>query len=488
MTMDVQNSYQNYKEQSPDSKEVNLNIESARTSQISKTEMQSTVLNQGKSSKRSFDVAFLMMPDDKLQQKQPERQLRVSKQLFHTEEWEQPSKRHADIYKSSEYSSDNTLDSKDQDEDRLRVNNNISPSFGSDINIDVGTDEYPSKSMYCSDSEASDRSRSRPNSNESAARQPKVLPEYKNKIFDDPTLITMQTRARYENRFTDKPSEMSPKSAFTKVSNFAMRSPNPSVSPDNLLYQNSVSPPLSAASPPSPFNKSPGFNNLLTPAHLLNGHAFFKGQNIPSTSPNYPETAVPPRTSGPYKTMEYQPKQDPKAQMSPNKMNFLPFRPEIPYLQAGSSYPFGVQNFQQPSPDFMKFSGPPRDPVAPLIANSAAAILSTLLPPTLAAFSLPAQNVCAKCSISFRMTSDLVYHMRTHHKSESTADPTRRKREEKLKCPVCNESFRERHHLTRHMTAHQDKEGDMDDVSPSQSFSKKSKQYFAHSSGSILHK
>jgi PR domain zinc finger protein 8 len=49
--------------------------------------------------------------------------------------------------------------------------------------------------------------------------------------------------------------------------------------------------------------------------------------------------------------------------------------------------------------------------------------------------------------------------MRSHHKHEA-ADPLRRKREEKLKCPVCSESFRERHHLTRHMTAHQDKAGD----------------------------
>ncbi|CAH2106933.1 unnamed protein product [Euphydryas editha] len=487
MTMDIQNSYQNYKEQSPERKESSLNIESAKTSQHPKTDMQPTILSQAKASKRSFDVAFLMMPDEKIRQVQPERQLRVSKQLFNTEEWEQPTKKVVDIYKQSDYSNDNTLDSKDQDEDRVRINNNISPSFGSDINIDVGTDEYPSKIMYCSDSDTSERSRSRPNSNESANRHPKFLHEYKNKIFDDPTLISIQTRARFENRFGEKQHEISPKSAFTKVSNFTGRSPNPSVSPDNLLYQNSVSPPLSASSPPSSsYNK--GFNNLLTPAHLLNGHSFFKSQSVSSTSPNYPEGSPLQRTTS-FKAIEYQNKYDAKStQISPNKMNFLPFRPELPYLQAGPSYPFGVQNFQQPNPDFMKFQGPPREPVNPLIANPAAAILSTLLPSTIAAFSLPAQNVCAKCSISFRMTSDLVYHMRTHHKSESATDPNRKKREEKLKCPVCNESFRERHHLTRHMTAHQDKEGDLDDVSNTQSFNKKSKQFYAHNGGSILHK
>lgn len=89
-----------------------------------------------------------------------------------------------------------------------------------------------------------------------------------------------------------------------------------------------------------------------------------------------------------------------------------------------------------------------------------AAGVAGLLPPSFAAFSLPAQNVCAKCNLSFRMTSDLVYHMRSHHKNESSGEAARRRREEKLRCPVCDESFRERHHLTRHMTAHQDKESD----------------------------
>ena len=97
-------------------------------------------------------------------------------------------------------------------------------------------------------------------------------------------------------------------------------------------------------------------------------------------------------------------------------------------------------------------------------------LLQTLvLPPSLAALTIPtAQNICAKCNISFRMTSDLVYHMRSHHKNDSsnlfsdpcTSSSAKRRREVKLKCPVCSELFRERHHLTRHMTAHQDKEGD----------------------------
>ncbi|KAG7462493.1 hypothetical protein MATL_G00185440 [Megalops atlanticus] len=65
------------------------------------------------------------------------------------------------------------------------------------------------------------------------------------------------------------------------------------------------------------------------------------------------------------------------------------------------------------------------------------------------------ENWCAKCNLSFRMTSDLVFHMRSHHKKEFAAESqVRRRREEKLTCPICHEYFRERHHLSRHMTSH----------------------------------
>ncbi|KAK9401582.1 zinc finger protein [Crotalus adamanteus] len=79
-----------------------------------------------------------------------------------------------------------------------------------------------------------------------------------------------------------------------------------------------------------------------------------------------------------------------------------------------------------------------------------------VLPSTLAPFSVAAQNWCAKCSLSFHMTSDLVLHMRSHHKKVevSIESQKKRRREEKLSCPVCQEYFRERHHLSRHMTSH----------------------------------
>ncbi|XP_061913599.1 PR domain zinc finger protein 8 isoform X1 [Entelurus aequoreus] len=79
----------------------------------------------------------------------------------------------------------------------------------------------------------------------------------------------------------------------------------------------------------------------------------------------------------------------------------------------------------------------------------------TILPPTLTSFGVSVQNWCAKCNLSFRMTSDLVFHMRSHHKKEFAAESqVRRRREEKLTCPICHEYFRERHHLSRHMTSH----------------------------------
>ncbi|XP_074649068.1 zinc finger protein 488-like [Tubulanus polymorphus] len=79
--------------------------------------------------------------------------------------------------------------------------------------------------------------------------------------------------------------------------------------------------------------------------------------------------------------------------------------------------------------------------------------LPPLLPSSMNMVNVPSlQNWCAKCNATFRMTSDLVYHMRSHHKREF--DPVKRKREEKLKCTVCNETFKERHHLTRHMSSH----------------------------------
>lgn len=88
---------------------------------------------------------------------------------------------------------------------------------------------------------------------------------------------------------------------------------------------------------------------------------------------------------------------------------------------------------------------------AQLQANSSL----TILPSTFISFGVSVQNWCAKCNLSFRMTSDLVFHMRSHHKKEFVGESqVRRRREKKLTCPICHEYFRERHHLSRHMTSH----------------------------------
>ncbi|XP_053519792.1 zinc finger protein 488 [Artibeus jamaicensis] len=79
-----------------------------------------------------------------------------------------------------------------------------------------------------------------------------------------------------------------------------------------------------------------------------------------------------------------------------------------------------------------------------------------LLPPTFPSQGLSTQNWCAKCNLSFHMTSDLVFHMRSHHKKEHAGPDLHSKKlpEEALTCPICHEYFRERHHLSRHMTSH----------------------------------
>uniref|UniRef100_A0A8C2LPK8 Zinc finger protein 488 n=1 Tax=Cricetulus griseus TaxID=10029 RepID=A0A8C2LPK8_CRIGR len=92
----------------------------------------------------------------------------------------------------------------------------------------------------------------------------------------------------------------------------------------------------------------------------------------------------------------------------------------------------------------------------PTSSMPSATASQALLPPTLSSPGLSTQNWCAKCNLAFRLTSDLVFHMRSHHKREHVGpDPhSKKRREEVLTCPICHEYFRERHHLSRHMTSH----------------------------------
>ncbi|XP_059253673.1 zinc finger protein 488, partial [Mustela nigripes] len=92
----------------------------------------------------------------------------------------------------------------------------------------------------------------------------------------------------------------------------------------------------------------------------------------------------------------------------------------------------------------------------PMPSSSSSSASWALLPPTFTSLGLSTQNWCAKCNLSFRLTSDLVFHMRSHHKKEHARPDLHSKklREEALTCPICHEYFRERHHLSRHMTSH----------------------------------
>ncbi|XP_044772150.1 zinc finger protein 488 [Neomonachus schauinslandi] len=92
----------------------------------------------------------------------------------------------------------------------------------------------------------------------------------------------------------------------------------------------------------------------------------------------------------------------------------------------------------------------------PTHSSSSSPASWALLRPTFTSLGLSTQNWCAKCNLSFRLTSDLVFHMRSHHKKEHAGPDLHSKklREEALTCPICHEYFRERHHLSRHMTSH----------------------------------
>ncbi|CAG9864742.1 unnamed protein product [Phyllotreta striolata] len=264
--------------------------------------------------KRPFDVAFLMLPDEKLKQKQ----------------------------KSEVY--DNSYNSTEEDEE---------------IDIVDSPREYKKSNLL------------------------------KPKNLDD-------LRAKGEQ-----------KSAFTKVNMKESRlSPTLSTSPD-LNYQSSLSP-----SPPIINKNYQNFPTMVTPNRL------FKTQQLTYQNQN-PNQFLHDTAASNLEAHFF--KSQPEL-IQPNFSKLRPiYRPDLAfgYQQSTSNLPAIYQ---------------------PELRGPAAAILTSLLPPSLAALSLPAQNICAKCNISFRMTSDLVYHMRSHHKNDAP-DAGRKKREDKLKCPVCAEEL-----------------------------------------------
>lgn len=358
--------------------------------------------------KRSFDVAFLMLPDEKLKSKHPEKQARLQSDAIVT------------YHRSSSH-----LNSMVKSDDALRK---LCEKRSNELTNGLAGVKNHSSPMNAMQT----------NNNNNHSNNNNSIDLVKNGRFfpQDLTFLSHDFAHR----------DHGPKSAFTKVPNVRQGDspiqPAPSLSPGQLSCS-STSPPISASPPQNPLYQ------FRSDYQLINGGPFH------TTISQMQQLAQSEKLR---QQFAYRPPQHHHqsggSSSGSSGGNDHPLSHSSAYLPGGSfafanTHPFVTQ------PDL---SGIVRNPAA------AAALLTTLIPPTIAtSFSLTAQNVCAKCNISFRMTSDLVYHMRSHHKSEYSGDSNRRKREEKLKCPVCNESFRERHHLTRHMTAHQDKDSDETD-------------------------
>lgn len=344
--------------------------------------------------KRSFDVAFLMMPDERLKNKPVDKNASTDAVVSY------PSQ--IISVKSDESLREIINEQRQIEQFNSHQHHKISQQFESSNN----------------------------NNNNESAKSPRYsiqgarLP----RIYDDPTI--------YAHAIQNGRDPETPRSAFTKVPHIRQESPlPPPLSPDQMSCP-STSPPVSASPP----------RNLIYRTFRPDYHQFVNTGPLHTISQMHQAAQAQAHNNKYKQQFMYRPSQNYRN----NDMESTVFS------QPAGAFPFSVNAHpfvQQPD-----ITGMVRNPAA-------AALLTTLIPPTIAtSFTLTAQNVCAKCNISFRMTSDLVYHMRSHHKSEFTNDTNRRKREEKLKCPVCNESFRERHHLTRHMTAHQDKESDESEI------------------------
>ncbi|XP_034938372.1 Krueppel-like factor 10 [Chelonus insularis] len=270
-----------------------------------------------------------------------------------------------------------------------------------------------------------------------------------------PSHLSEHPRHHINHHHEDTPLGQIPKSAFTKVSSISFdenqgSTPRSSISPDRPNYRNSVSPP----------NGPPIKTALRYGTFAAAAAAAAAAVSTPfpflvnSGSPGEP--AVQPSITT----------------TAPGLAENLKIGRKI--NNAAESTGFRASNDLSPAAAAAVYSNLSYSPISVFPAPMTEALVrprhflgvtgvtgvAGLLPPSFA-LSLPAQNICAKCNLSFRMTSDLVYHMRSHHKNENSSEAARRRREEKLRCPVCDESFRERHHLTRHMTAHQDKESDV---------------------------
>lgn len=427
--------------------EMSTILENSDANKIKDLSMSSSVGNVTK--KRSFDVAFLMQPDEKVVRQGKVYCNPSPKKVFHSESnisikadalLRQMGSPNSSVVDDTSSVGRNSTDSPANEEIDIMTNGNSNSSYGSGPPMDP---------VSIQDSVRYFTSQVNRNIvNGGSTIHPRIFAS-----GSPPPLSDLEVH----------------RSAFTKVPHVRLGSPSATpLSPDRLSCS-SISPPAST-SPPRQFSNFRAATEYGIPSHFPQ----FMQPNHQSPAQHYHGHAHPSASS-----LNGASGNDFKGAINPQFFYRPPSQEQLRALSDMS--PNGYSQFQMMTSSTTPPTSPPMHPFSNDFSGivrhpaAAAAILSTLIPPTIATtFSLAAQNICAKCNISFRMTSDLVYHMRSHHKSENVNESHRRKREDKLKCPVCNESFRERHHLTRHMTAHQDKASD--DVEPPQSAGRNNNQ------------
>lgn len=384
-----------------------------------------------RASKRSFDVAFLVAPDENLARRQSEKLRLVSSRRDRPRD-DIPVDNVLDTDRLPQNLTIKHYDNDSGGTDRRRLShcteNSLSPPYVSPRTL---TPTLPGLSPDSDGRRYASTARLQKTPSPPAFATHQSMLSICSESADSSVLACAKV---YESGIpcaTDRHGES--RSAFTKVNLAVQRngfnedgqtSPRSSISPeDRASYQSSVSPPVVSLPGATSYKYAP-FSTKMTYPFLMGSET---GQTGLLENLKIPQITQPPKVSSP---------------------KVPTFRPDLPPVYPNLSYnPISV-------------FPPMADALARPRFLATAAGVAGLLPPSFAALTLPAQNVCAKCNLSFRMTSDLVYHMRSHHKNENSGEAARRRREEKLRCPVCDESFRERHHLTRHMTAHQDKESD----------------------------
>lgn len=298
--------------------------------------------------KRPFDVAFLMLPDEKLKnkQQQAEKQLRLSSGNAIVTYPTQIS------VKSDEILRGELIERRH--EQQFARHFAISPNFAHSTNHNNNEILKNGGGRFCI---------------QNGTPSPRM--------YDDPTIVPHDLIQRVH--------EM-PKSAFTKVPHNNRQEsplpPPPSLSPEQLSCP-SNSPPVSSSPPRNIVyhNFRPEYHQFMNASPF---HTISQMQQIAQNQQKFKQQFA------------YRP--TPTTSSSSSSQNHMNGGNDLPVPSAylpTAGFPFAGANAHPfvAQPDL---TGIVRNPAA-------AALLTTLIPPTIAtSFSLTAQNVCAKCNISFR--------------------------------------------------------------------------------------